>query len=79
MMYTYNQILKIKNELNSLIGPIESRGLPMIAEGKHLREHIKQYDVLLNHIGVNGICMDPSLCKGLFETENFIKLIKEKL
>ncbi len=71
-MYTYKQILKIKNDLKAVIPQLEILGLPVIAEGKHMNEHIKQYDVVLEQIGENGICSDISLCKGFMETEKFL-------
>ena len=78
-MYTYDQILKIKNDLNDLIPLLEARGLPVIAEGEHISEHIKQYDVVLEQIGKNGICTDSNLCRGFAETEKLLKAINNNV
>lgn len=79
MYYTYNEILYIKKDLDNLISLIEKNRLPLYEKGKHIKEHIKEYDKVLEKIGPNGICSDPELCIGFLKTELLINELKDKL
>lgn len=79
MYYTYNEILYIKRDLNRLIPLIKKNGFSLYTHDKHLKEHIKEYDKVLEKIGPNGICSDPELCNGFFRTELLINELKGKL
>ncbi|MCI8562161.1 MAG: hypothetical protein HFH69_01445 [Lachnospiraceae bacterium] len=75
MFYTYRQILHIKQELIELLPELEARGLPVYVEGKHLLEYTKEYDTVLQKIGINGVCYDIDLCRGFEETEKLLNKI----
>lgn len=79
MDYSYNRILYIKRELNRIIPLVEKNDFSLYTHGKHLKEHIKEYDKVLKEIGPNGICSDPELCSGFFKTELLINELKGKL
>lgn len=79
-VYTYARISKIRADLIALISKLkanpEYRNISADPEFLQFEEAIKDYDMILKIIGINGSCVDEDMIRGFAITEEWIAKIK---
>ncbi|MGI2068168.1 hypothetical protein [Shewanella sp. MF08487] len=83
MQYSYNQVSKIKEDLELLIDNLKNnpKYSQILSQDDiaQFEAHVPQYDVALNTIGIGGICRDSEINGGFKVTEEFIMKINSNI
>ena len=83
MQYSYDQVKKIKEDLELLVYKLRNHSkysmLMNQADITQLEAQLPQYDAALNKIGIGGFCTDSEINGGFQVTEDFIKQINANI